>query len=151
MKYLIALTVIIFSQSANAGCVIGELHFDQIDRLNVEIDGARQNLMALAKAADALDKMAIRVAHDDVEITFGYYAELALLSALQGRMQVKADRAVFDAPFTKVADVAATTASDNADFVTVLVSQSKNEAVVREATVMRDKLRQLEAALKCEM
>jgi hypothetical protein len=151
VRHLIALALAIFCQAANAECGIAQLDFYEADRLITDIDSSRQNLMVLGGLdKNPVEKMATRIAHDDIELTIAYSGELHLLSALYNQMESKADRAVLAAAFVKMAVFPADSARQSADFLTTMIGESTNDPLVREATVLRDKLRRLEAILKCQ-
>jgi len=151
VRYLIVLAMAICCRTANAGCAMGSLHFDQADRLINDIDSSRQNLMALTNVVNPLEKMEIRIAHDDFELTVVYYSTLNLLSGLRSQMNSASDRATVDSTFVKVVDYPAKSAHSTADFLTVMASQTSNEALMREVIAMRDQIRQLEVILSCQI
>jgi hypothetical protein len=136
---IVALTCI--GTSARAECPASDIKWAQSEKLLNEMDDSRKNMKVLAD--NPLDKMAWRIVHDDLEISMAYYADAEVLTGLRSKMTNEADRRAFDPWIEARLKSAINSFGANADYLTAFLADTKIPALAAEATVLRDKARQM--------
>jgi hypothetical protein len=147
MRLAILLSVLALtgvSTSARAACTASNSVWAQAEKLRDEMDDSRQNMKVLANhSGDPLDEMSWRIAHDDIELSFSFYSAAEVLTGLRGHMTEEADRRAFDPWIEQALKHAITSFGANADYLTTVLADTRMQALSAEATVLRDKARQM--------
>lgn len=148
MKWVVAAALFLAPLQAHAYCQVVDIDDKQARTVVHDIDNSRSNLMALADLADPVDKLSIRIAHDDVELVITYHAMVTRLIMLHFQVKTAADRAAVDAVFADFSAATMRTAHSAADYLTAMAATTQAEAVRRETLALRDKVRELESLYK---
>jgi hypothetical protein len=146
-----AIWLIMFASISNAACKYLEIDLKQADKIIVAMDDSRKNLKALGEASKySVEKMGVRVAGDNVELSIFSFEALNLLRGLRDKMKVAADRDAIDATAAPILDSAVSYFGSLADYLTIFSSVANTSGVASEASVLRDKARQFVRLLSCD-
>jgi hypothetical protein len=144
MRLAILLSIMVLTgigTSARADCAASDIKWAQSEKLLNEIDDSRKNMKVLADSPP--DKLAWRIVHDDLEISMSYYGSAGVLIGLRSKMTNEVDRRAFDPWIQEALKHAISSFDANADYLTAFLADTKIQALSAEATVLRDKARQM--------
>jgi hypothetical protein len=146
-----AMVVLLASfRAAGADCQYGGVDLKQAGRLLEDMDASRKNIQVLVNDVGPIEKLTIRIATNNVELTTVWQAMVSQLAMLHDQMQNAADRAAVDKAFTRSARYVRDSAHTTADLLTTAIAAlPRDEALVREFTTLRGSVRQLESLYEC--
>lgn len=141
----------LFASTASAECKYWEIDLKQTDALMNVMDDSRKNLMALADTSEyPVEKISVRVVHDDVELSMYSYAVVTLFRVLRDQMKVPADRDAVDEMAAHTLSNAIDYFGALADYLTALSPRMQTPGMASEATALRDDARKFVRLLKCK-